>query len=142
MALPDRLQLEVATPKELVLEAAPTSVTVPSVSGEFGVLPLHLPLLTALKAGVLQYNVDGKKHVAAVGPGFVEAGPEKVLLLTDQYATPDEIDADAEQAELAAAEAELKALGGSQTGSEWIEASRRADWARAQLQALAIARAL
>ena len=118
MALPDRLQLEVATPKELVLEAAPTSVTVPSVSGEFGVLPLHLPLLTALKAGVLQYNVDGKKHVAAVGPGFVEAGPEKVLLLTDQYATPDEIDADAEQAELAAAEAELKALGGSQTGSE------------------------
>ena len=59
------------------------SVQAPSVEGEFGVLPNHLPLLAALKCGLLVWEVEGKRKVAAIGPGFVEGGPEKVLLLTD-----------------------------------------------------------
>src|SRR5688500_16441859 len=94
------LTLEIATPLGLVLRTEAESVAAPSVHGEFGVLAGHLPLLAALKPGVLKYRTMGKDHVAAVGAGFVEAGPEKVLLLCDVFAQPHQIDTAKVQEEL------------------------------------------
>ena len=78
------LNLEVATPSGLKLQAEVESVSAPSVHGEFGVLPDHLPLLAALALWPPpRYTVGGKSKVAAVGPGFVEAEPDRVEVLTD-----------------------------------------------------------
>jgi F-type H+-transporting ATPase subunit epsilon len=82
------LKLEVATPDGLALRTEAEMVTATSVEGEFGVLPGHLPLLAATRAGLLKYRVGGKEEVAAVGPGFVEALPDRVLLLTDAFVKP------------------------------------------------------
>ena len=87
------LTLEVATPTGLALRTEADSVQAPSVDGEFGVLPGHIPLLAALRCGLLHYRLGDKRHVAAVGTGFVEAEPDKVLLLTDSFAMPADIDA-------------------------------------------------
>ena len=108
------LKLEVATPDGLALDTQVEIVTAPSVEGEFGVMPDHLPLLAATKSGVLKYRSEGKDHVVAVGPGFVEAGPERVLLLTEMCERPDQIDRAAAEQELASAEkgiAEFKKTG-------------------------------
>lgn len=135
--LPEVLSLEVATPLGLVLRTEAESVAAPSVHGEFGVFAGHLPLLAALKPGVLKYRVQGKEHVAAVGAGFVEAGPEKVLLLCDVFAQPQQIDTAAVQAELAEAERELTSYTERYEGPRYEELQRQIDWCHARLEAKA-----
>ncbi|MCA9532721.1 MAG: ATP synthase F1 subunit epsilon [Myxococcales bacterium] len=129
------LNLEVATPTGLALKTDATSVAAPSVRGEFGVLPGHLPLLAALRCGVLEYVANGKKHVAAIGPGFVEAGPDKVLLLTDMIATPEDIDLSVVKAEYTAANEALRAFGERHEGPEFAELERDKEWAEARIKA-------
>lgn len=136
------LQLDVVTPSGSVLSAKVDSVQAPSVQGEFGVLPNHLPLLAALKCGLLFWEVEGKRHVAAVGPGFVEGGPDKVLLLTDLFALPETIKPEAVRVELANAEEALKAFGELYEGPEYNELQRDVDWAQARLEAYAASRAV
>jgi len=132
MAIAKTLTLEVATPKGLALSAEVDSVQAPSVHGEFGVLPGHLPLLAALRSGLLKYRRDGKDLVAAVGPGFAEAGPTKVTLLVDAFAASSDIDRAAAQADLEAAEKELKA-GADATRAEELRHS--VEWATARIAA-------
>jgi F-type H+-transporting ATPase subunit epsilon len=81
----DKIQLEIVTPRGRALVASVDEVTAPSVHGEFGVLPGHLPLLAALRAGIVSYRQGGETRQCAVGSGFAEAGPEKLLILTDEF---------------------------------------------------------
>src|SRR5687768_14111239 len=127
------LTLEIATPRGLVLSTQCESIAAPSVEGEFGVFPGHLPLLAALRAGVVKYRVGGQDLLAAVGPGFVEAGPEKVLLLTDRFARPEDVDANKVRDQLAEAEARLAGLETEYEGHDYEEIERAIAWAHAQL---------
>lgn len=131
------LTLEVATPLGLSLRTEAESVQAPSVNGEFGVYAGHLPLLAALKPGVLRYRLGGKTYVAAVGAGFVEAEPDKVLILTDQFMQPSAIDVAQAEADLAEADKAIGAYGERFEGREYEELDRRLQWARARLQAKA-----
>src|SRR5271163_723833 len=88
----DKILLEIVTPKGRALRVSADEVTAPSVDGEFGVLPGHLPLLAALRTGLVSYRVGGDAKKCAVGPGFVEAGPDKVAILTDEYIEREQID--------------------------------------------------
>ena len=142
MASSEHVQLDVVTPTGSVLSMQVDSVQAPSVEGEFGVLPNHLPLLAALKCGLLVWEVDGKRKVAAIGPGFVEGGPDKVLLLTDLYAAPEDIKPEAVREELAQAEEALKAFDELYEGPDYNELQRDIDWANARLEAYAAARAV
>jgi len=127
--------LEVATPTGLALKTEAASVSAPSVRGEFGVLPGHLPLLAALRCGVLEYVANGTKHVAAIGPGFVEAGPDKVLVLTDMIELPAEIDLEVAKADYTKANEALRAYGGGHDGPEYSELERDKEWAEARIKA-------
>ena len=134
MAQGELLTLEVATPVGLALQTECESVAAPSVQGEFGVYPGHVPLLAALRSGVITYHVGGKDLAAAVGPGFVEAGPDKVLLLTDAFALPDDVDVDDVKAELEDAEGRLAAVDSSSASAEHDEIEREIQWAQARLE--------
>lgn len=129
------LHLEVATPDGLALQTEAEIVTAQSVEGEFGVLPGHLPLLAATKAGLLKYRVAGKEEVAAVGPGFVEALPDRVLLLTDAFLKPSDVDRAAAEKDLAAAERAAADYKGPMDDAAYQELARALDWARARLDA-------
>ena len=142
MATSEHLQLDVVTPTGSVLSMKVDSVQAPSVEGEFGVLPNHLPLLAALKCGLLVWEVDGKRQVAAIGPGFVEGGPDKVLLLTDEFVAPDDIEPEKVRAELAKAEEALKKFDELYEGPDYNELQRDIDWAHARLDAYTTSRAV
>jgi F-type H+-transporting ATPase subunit epsilon len=134
MAEAELLTLEVATPAGLVLRTECETVAAPSVRGEFAVMPGHLPLLAALKCGLLKYREDGRDRVAAVGPGFVEAEPDKILLLTEMFAKPEDIQSDAVRKELSEAESELSKF--EAEGESLADLQRRVDWAYARLEVL------
>lgn len=136
-----QLKLEVATPTGLALSTTAAHVEAPSVDGEFGVYPGHLPLLAALKSGVLSYTQGHKKHVAAVGPGFVEAGPDKVLLLTDLFADATSLSEEAVRKDLDETAKALNAFKGDPTSAEREELQRKLEWAQAREAVLKLAKA-
>src|SRR5271169_4837697 len=88
----NKILLEIVTPKGRALSVSADEVTAPSTDGEFGVMPGHLPLLAALRTGLVSYRIGGETKKCAVGPGFVEAGPDKVAIVTDEFTERDAID--------------------------------------------------
>ena len=88
----DKIQLEIVTPRGKALDVSADEVTAPSVEGEFGVMPGHLPLLAALRTGIVTYRQGGDVKKCAVGAGFAEAGPTKVSILTDEFIQREQID--------------------------------------------------
>lgn len=138
MASANTLKLELATPKGLALSLDVASVQAPSVAGEFGVLPGHLPVLAALQCGVVTYvGTDGKSISVAIDRGFAEAGPEKVLILTEAVARPEDVDVEATRAQLATAEKALAAVKDELGSAAYQEALRDMQWAEARLRVAA-----
>ena len=65
------LRLEIVTPDHRVLDAEVDSVTVPTASGEVGILPNHASLVSALKPGVLSYGIKGAVERLVVTGGWL-----------------------------------------------------------------------
>lgn len=103
------LKLEIVTPEKRVLDADVDSVTVPTASGEAGILPNHAPLISALRPGVLSYSSKGNTEKLAVSGGFVEVNGNKVAILADSAETAAEVDVAAARAEKESAERALAA---------------------------------
>ncbi|MCL2447477.1 MAG: ATP synthase F1 subunit epsilon [Polyangiaceae bacterium] len=106
----DKIQLEIVTPRGRALAASVDEVTAPSVEGEFGVLPGHLPLLAALRTGIVTYRIGNETKRCAVGHGFAEAGPEKLVILANEFAEREQIDPVIVRKELAEVEQRLAHL--------------------------------
>lgn len=122
------LRLEIVTPEKRVLDAEVDSVTVPTASGEVGILPQHAPLVSALKPGVLAYTIKGATDKLAVSGGFLEVNADKVAILADTAETADEIDIDAarttrDEAEKAFAAAASLSLVETETAREQLDAA-------------------
>lgn len=126
------LKLEIVTPERKVFDESVDSVTVPTASGEAGILPNHAPLISALKPGILSYTLKGTTERLAVSGGFVEVSSNSVSVLTDTAEVASEIDAETARAERDAAE---KALAARSTAAlEETEAERdKLDAANARL---------
>lgn len=106
----DQIQLEIVTPNGRALAETVEEVTAPGVNGEFGVMPGHLPLLTAIRTGLVTYRQGGDTKTCAVGPGFAEAGENKMLILTDDYMVKGSVDPVHVRKELAEVQAKIEKL--------------------------------
>jgi len=138
----EQLRLVIVTPTGEVVRASSVSeVTAPGLLGDFGVLPGHIPFLSALRPGVLTYVEDGHSHVVAVGEGFVEVGlKEEVVVLTDAAATPETIDLEEVTREEAATARALAALSPVDQPAEYRAARAANAWAAARKEAALRAR--
>ena len=87
------LQLEVVTPDKTVVSGEVEMAVCPGVEGEFGVLPKHVSLLSALKIGGLRYKVAGGKeeHVFISG-GFADVNNDVLTVLAESAELADSID--------------------------------------------------
>jgi F-type H+-transporting ATPase subunit epsilon len=132
--LPTSLELSVATPLGLQISTTTDSVQVPSQAGELGILPGHLPVLAALRPGILTYNDKGMKVRAAIGGGFAEGDASHVRVITEFFQKAEDVNLEKAQADLAAADARLKGLKGTIDDIEHIEAKRDYDWATARIE--------
>jgi F-type H+-transporting ATPase subunit epsilon len=104
----DKIELEIVTPKGRALAATVDEVTAPSVQGEFGVLPGHLPIVAALRPGIVSYRQGSDTKKVAVGAGFAEAGQNKLLILSEEYAERQNIDPVVVRKELAEVQPKLE----------------------------------
>jgi F-type H+-transporting ATPase subunit epsilon len=88
----DKLILEIVTPDRRLVREEVDEVVCPGVEGEFGVLPGHSPLLTALKIGELSYRVGDVRKYIAITWGYAEVDHDRVEILADMAETAEDID--------------------------------------------------
>ncbi len=112
------LNLEIVTPEKKVLSDAVDTVTVPTTSGEIGILTDHAPLISSLKSGILSYTKGGTTEKMVVGGGFVEVSANNVSVLADTAETSGEIDIEAARIERETVEKNLGAWKGSEEDFE------------------------
>jgi len=130
----DTIHLEIVTPDGPKLTADVTEFTAPSVAGEIGVLPGHVPLLTALATGIVTYQLGGEKHAVAVGYGFAEIAADKATLITARFIKKEDIDPVLVRLELKEADEALDKFDGDLQGPEYGELLARELWAAAELE--------
>ncbi len=113
------LRLEIVTPGAKTFSEDVDMVTMPGADGELGILPMHAPLMTQLKAGSLRVMRGGQETLLAVGEGFAEVLPDRVSVLTDMAVVESDIDETAVQTALERAEAARndKSLGDDETAA-------------------------
>jgi F-type H+-transporting ATPase subunit epsilon len=134
-----KIELEIVTPKGRALAAQVDEVTAPSAEGEFGVLPGHLPMVAALRTGIVSYRQGSETKRCAVGTGFAEAGHDKLLILADDYVVRENIDPVVLRKQLSEVQSKLEKNIAVTEASHEVESERRAlidreNWIAAQLE--------
>jgi len=86
------LQLEVVTPDKTVVSGEVEMAVCPGVEGEFGVLPKHVSLLSALKIGGLRYRSAGKDEHVFISGGFADVNNDVLTVLAESAELAENID--------------------------------------------------
>ncbi len=86
------LTLEIVTPEARVYSDTVESVVIPTVEGEIGILPGHIPLLTQVNEGELRVAKDGRTVLLAVAGGFVQVEGDRVSVLAEYAVREEAID--------------------------------------------------
>ncbi|KXU34133.1 ATP synthase F1 subunit epsilon [Cephaloticoccus primus] len=88
------LTLEIVTPEARVYSDTVDAVVIPTVEGEIGILPGHIPLLTQVANGelVATRTGSGGSQYLAVGGGFAQISGDKVSVLAEHACSEDAID--------------------------------------------------
>lgn len=83
---------EIVTQERAVFSGEVDAVNLPGSEGRLGILPNHTPLLTTLDYGEVIVRRGGEELYFAVGGGFAEVQPTKVIVLADSAEYAEEID--------------------------------------------------
>ena len=102
------LTLEIVTPEARVYSDTIDSVVIPTVAGEIGVLPGHIPLLTQVGYGELRVTKGGATELLAVGGGFAQIVADKISILAESAINEEKIDEAAVEKAMQRAEEALK----------------------------------
>jgi F-type H+-transporting ATPase subunit epsilon len=132
------MHLTVTTPRGYLVQIEADEIAAPGALGEFGVLPGHIPFMSVLKPGVLSYRTkEGAKYLA-VGDGILQVARatdgDKIDVLVNRGEHGKDVDREAAQKELAAADAEL-AKSKAESAAELKPMQDRRAWAAAQVEA-------
>lgn len=135
----EKIELEIVTPAGRALAESVDEVTAPSVQGEFGVLPGHLPVVASLRPGIVTYKQGSESKKVAVGAGFAEAGQNKLLILSEQFAERQNVDPVVVRKELAEIQPKLEKVLSATEMTPDLEAEKKElidqeNWLAAQLE--------
>ena len=89
----DTIRFEFISQERIILQDDVNMVIAPGASGVLGILPRHAPLMAVIAPGELVVKKDGQEdRYYAVGGGFMEVRPDKVILLARSGESAEEID--------------------------------------------------
>lgn len=91
----DTFKFELVSPERLLMSENVTSVLVPGAEGEFTVFAHHAPVLSTMRAGLLDVTLpDGQEQRIFIRGGFAEVQPDSLTVLAQQAINLDELDRD------------------------------------------------
>jgi len=87
------LTVDIVTAERVVYsEEGVDEVVAPGIEGELTVLPMHAPLLTMIKPGVMRIVKGNEETEMAIDGGFLEVRGNRVTVLADAAERAEEID--------------------------------------------------
>ncbi len=86
------IHCDIVTQERTVFSGEVDSVNIPGSEGRMGILPNHTALLTTLGFGEVIVRKEGEEEYFAIGGGFVEVQPDRVIILADSAEYVEEID--------------------------------------------------
>ena len=86
------IQCEILTQERQLFNDTADIVVLPGLEGQMGVLPNHSPLLTVLGFGEVVVRSGGEEEFFAIGGGFAEVQPDRIIILADSAEQAEEID--------------------------------------------------
>ena len=102
------LTLEIVTPEARVYSDTIDTVVIPTVEGEIGILPGHIPLLTQVESGELRVTKNNTTRHLAVGKGFAQVIGDTISVLAESAITEEKIDEHAVEEAMRRAEEALR----------------------------------
>jgi F-type H+-transporting ATPase subunit epsilon len=124
------LQVVIVTPEATVVDTSADFVALPLVDGEYGVAPLHSPMIGRLGYGELRIRSGGRVDRYYADGGFVQVNNNIVSVLTNRALPVDCLDREV------AAEQLRTAIGRKAAGAEELAIRERLiAQARGQLRA-------
>lgn len=86
------LNLKIITPERVLVDEDVDAVYSTAIDGEIGILPEHIPLITALDIGLTKYKqADKSEYIATIG-GILKFEDNKAVIMTDAAELGEEID--------------------------------------------------
>lgn len=86
------IHCDIVTQERTVYSNEVDYISLPGSEGVMGVLPNHAPLLTALNFGEVMVRIKGDEEYFAIGGGFAEIRPDRVVILANSAEQADDID--------------------------------------------------
>jgi len=129
------LTLRVLCPDQSVFDGPADEVILPSTTGQLGVLPGHVSLLTALDVGVLRLREGNRWSAIALMGGFAEVEADEISVLVNGAVAGSAIDPNEAQRQLEAAQQKASGFEGQPSSPEKLMAQQDLLKARARLQA-------
>ena len=109
------IKVDVVSAEEHIFSGEAELVSLPGTSGELGIMPGHLPLITLIRPGFVRVHVPGEQEPEQifVAGGVLEVQPEQVTVLSDTAVRSKDLDEARAKEALAASEAARASATGS-----------------------------
>lgn len=109
------IKVDVVSAEEHIFSGEAELVSLPGTSGELGIMPGHLPLITLIRPGFVRVHVPGEQEPEQIffAGGVLEVQPEQVTVLADTAVRSKDLDEARAKEALAAAEAARASATGS-----------------------------
>ena len=129
------ISLKVLAPNQNVYEGEAEEVILPSTTGQIGVLPGHISLVTAIDIGVLRLRMNSQwKSIALMG-GFAEIESDEVIVLVNNAEIGSNINVLEAEKDLKDAQQVVNRFSDNEKSPEKIKALQEVSKAEARIQA-------
>lgn len=129
------MHVEVVSNEKSIFSGEVTFIVVPTVTGELGIYPKHIPIMSLVKPGVLRMRQEGRADelLVAISGGLLEVQPNSVTILAEVAVRGNEMD---EQRALAAKKLAEEKLKGAHDDKSTAQAQAALAAAIAELKTL------
>jgi F-type H+-transporting ATPase subunit epsilon len=88
----EKIHFDLVSPEKLLLSQPADMVTVPGTEGYMGVMAGHMPLVSALRAGMIDMKNDGVDTRFFIRGGFAEVSATQITVLAEEAIPMTELD--------------------------------------------------
>ena len=129
------ISLKVLAPNQNIYEGEAEEVILPSTTGQIGILPGHISLVTAIDIGVLRLRINSQwKSIALMG-GFAEIESDEVIVLVNSAEIGSDINIQKAEEALKEAKSTVSKFAENEKSPEKIKAINEISKAEARIQA-------
>ena len=120
------LLCEIVTPERIMYSGEAEMLIVPSLDGELGVLPLHAPMVAALREGEVRVKHDEDSvEWFAISGGYLQVHEDKAIVLADEAVAASQIEVDHLRESIRLTEERLEELRGAVGNTDEVDQLHR-----------------